>query len=385
MRRELYQVGGDPVGKAAPMDRLMEDARTGARMLQPDDKLTPATRDEVLARLRHYFTEHSIPYSRIALRLDTSEPVISQVLSGSYKADPAKWIRGMCAFVDEMKDKKSAPVKGRRFVQTGVAKRIFAVAKYVMKYNGIGLAYGPAGIGKTMTLKALASEIPASIYLSLRTGCETPLAVIEAIGRAAGIAAGRPSVRAWSDRLQELLHGSGRIILIDEIHKVVGTRNDAALHMLRDLHDQTECPMVWVGTSEIIAHIQTGQARGREPLDQLSSRIGPFCDLAEGTTMRGGGRRLVSSDDIRRVCAQDGMRISEDAVQYLTKMANLKGAGAYRAVTKLLELAATTARGDIITAAILDAALPLRSGTEAAARRRREINQLEDEPLAQTA
>jgi DNA transposition AAA+ family ATPase len=367
--------------RGVTVDRLVQEARKGARMLRDDEVLTPARRDEVLGEIRAYIERHKVPLERIGLQLDCSASVISQVLSGTYKADPGKHVRALAQWVDQQSDKAEA-VRPRGFVQTAIAKRLYTVAKYVQKYNSIGLAYGPAGVGKTITLKALQAEIPASIYASMRTGCERPLAVIEAIGTAARAGASSNSMRGWFSRLEQILKDSNRLILIDEVHKLVGYGRDASLHMLRDLHDATGCPMLWVGTSDVVTYIQTGQAKGKEPLDQLSSRIAPWCDLAEGTAARGGGKPLFSLDDIRKVFASDGLRIAPDGIEYLRKLSNVHGGGGLRACVKLVELAASIARGDAITAAMLDEAHTLRSGSEVAALRRSQMR-LEDDRTAE--
>jgi DNA transposition AAA+ family ATPase len=365
-----------------PIDKLVQEARTqGARMLRDEETLTPARQDELLTKIRAYIEQERIPLSKLALRLGLTESVISQVLSQTYKASPAKHIRALAAVIDEKESEKEA-VKPRGYVATSVARRIYSSAKYVKQYNGIALAYGPAGIGKTITLKALAADIPASIYVCMRTGCETPLSVAEAVGNAARVTPHRRNVRGWLEALEGTLAGSNRLILIDEIHKLIGQRSDQSLHLLRDLHDSTDCPMVWVGTSDIVLHIQSGQSKGRGgPLDQLSSRIGPWTDLAEGTAARGGGKPLFTTEDIRKVFHSEELRISTDGIEYLKKLANVPGAGGLRACVKLIELAAYLAKGQIITAALLDEAQPLRSGSQTAALRRAQMK-LQEEAAA---
>jgi DNA transposition AAA+ family ATPase len=121
--------------------------------------------------------KHQIPLSKIALRLDISEPVLSQVLSGTYKANDTPWLRALDRWMGEQSVKQEA-VMPKSFAMIGMAKLMFAAAKWAQKNSSIGLCYGPAGICKSFTLQAIHASIDASIYISCRTGCETPLAVI---------------------------------------------------------------------------------------------------------------------------------------------------------------------------------------------------------------
>jgi Bacterial TniB protein len=209
----------------------------------------------------------------------------------------------------------------------------------------------------------------------MKTGCESPLAVIESIGAAARVSAIRNSFRAWSSRLETLLAGSGRLILIDEVHKLIGYGNNKTLHVLRDLHDATGCPMVWLGTTEVVEHIRDGQAKGREPMDQLMSRIGLIQDLVEDTVVRcgGGGKPLATIEDIRKVFHDDTLRITPDALDYLHRMANRPLGGCYRTCRQVLAAAIYAARGKPITAELLMQAHDAKAGRAAAQVQRAEM------------
>src|SRR5690242_13346771 len=105
MRPEIHQVGGDATAWKRPIHALVQDARIGARMLKENDIIAESRRDEALADIRTFIEKHKIPLERISRRLDMSQATISQVLSGSYKADPNKHIRALAKFCDEYKDR----------------------------------------------------------------------------------------------------------------------------------------------------------------------------------------------------------------------------------------------------------------------------------------
>jgi DNA transposition AAA+ family ATPase len=360
--------------RQAHMDKVVQNARIGAARMLPDSgPITDELHSDFLVYLREFMRKRRLTLDKLGLAVDLSAPTLSTILAGKTNSETHKHLRTLDKWIEGELLRESAVQPGG-FVRIGVAKKIFALAMAARKYNTIALGYGPAGMGKSLTLRAIQAEVPAAIYVSMKTGCESPLAVAEAIGRAARVSANRNSFRAWIDRLEETLTGSGRLLLIDEVHKLIGYGNDKSLHVLRDLHDTTGIPMLWLGTTEILSHIQLGQSKGREPFDQLASRISYWTDLAEGTATRGGRRLLYTAEEIRQVFAQDKLRITPDAYEFLLKLANLPHGGHLRSCRKLLDNAADVARGEPITAALLMEADAARSGPHAAARRRTEMD-----------
>jgi hypothetical protein len=161
---------------------------------------------------------------------------------------------------------------------------------------------------------------------------------------------------AWHlfGQIETVLKDTDRLILVDEVHKLVGRRKDEALHVLRDLHDSTGCPMLWCGMSNIADYIQTGKSL-HEPLDQLHSRIKCWLDLKEVATRADGGPGLYSIEDIQKLFAASKMRLTPDAVRYLQMLANEYGSGALRTAVALVQIALGISRleGKPITAEVL--------------------------------
>jgi hypothetical protein len=131
------------------------------------------------------------------------------------------------------------------------------------------------------------------------------------------------------------LSGSERLILIDEVHKLINpTRsNDSALHMLRDLHDNTGCPMLWVGTSDILTHIQDRRfPRSRTARSDLQPHR-PLGGPGGGDdAARWHQAEPIPLDDIKKVLSsRTACASAPTPYEYLHKHANLKGSGALRA------------------------------------------------------
>ena len=192
------------------------------------------------------------------------------------------------------------------------------------------------------------------------------MAVLEAIGEALRLNEKPTRARLFA-AIEAVLRDTGRLLIVDEIHKLEGRRHDEALHCLRDLHDATGIPMLWLGMTNIAHYIQAGHAKGYEPLDQIYSRITLWLDLTEVAQGTDGGPGLASVEDIRRFLAARQLRITPDGEAYLQALANEFGGGAYRALDKLLQLAAKFAKGAVIDAAMLRAIQARRLGVSASA------------------
>ena len=157
------------------------------------------------------------------------------------------------------------------------------------------------------------------------------------------------------------------LLIIDEVHRLASRRKDEALHVLRDLHDGAGIPMLLLGMPAIKQYILAGRSQG-EALDQLASRITLFLDLEEEATSDDGGRKLATVEDIRKMLAGRRIRLTPDGERYLAMLANEAGAGAFRAVAALLDLAERFAAGGTpIGADVLRAIQARRLGVSASA------------------
>jgi len=335
-------------------ERLAQEARLlgEARMLRDEQELTGEITQQIIDRFRELLKRLDKSEGWAARSLGIASSTLSQILSGSYAGDAEKHIRQLDKWIEGQILRETAP-KPSGFVKTKVAERIYGVAKWVQETNTIGVVHGPAGIGKTITLQAIRAETPGSIFIRIATAGQRKLSVLTSL--AGAVRAG--GVQFESNRLYLMLVGmlrdTNRLIIVDEIHKLVGRQKDEALHCLRDLHDETNCPMLWCGMSNIADYIQMGKAQF-EPLDQLFSRIGFWLNLKETAERTDGGPGLYSIDDIRKwLGAQKIRQVMDDAIRYLQMLANTPGMGGLRTCDGLVRVAIKVARDKPITAELL--------------------------------
>ena len=341
-------------------ERIKGQSRLIADGAKPD-AVTPALAGEVITALKAYQQRVGLKWKEVARSVGLSSTIVSSLVTGRLQGhwqehiiDLDKWLE------DELKREQT--VRPVDFITTRLAETIFTVAGVASSLKGIGLVYGCAGIGKTMALRAVAAEKPGAVFVSMKTSTATPMGVLQAIAAGIGL---RDSYNdnqgALTLRLEQLLRGTARLILIDEIHKLCGSKDDKALHVLRDLYDATGAPMLWCGTIDLVRYLERRQADGREPLAQIRSRICVVRDLADSAGTGGGddgGDALYSIEEIRRVCGRGKMRLAPDAARYLFKLANIPDSGALRTCQNLVIIATkiNVAQSDVLTLAMLQAA-----------------------------
>jgi DNA transposition AAA+ family ATPase len=266
------------------------------------------------------------------------------VLNGNYNGDTEKHIRQIDKWVEQQVLRETAP-RPAGFVKTKVAERIYAVSRWVQKINTIGLIHGPAGIGKTITLEAIRAETPGSIYVRIATAGQSKLAVMEKISSAARMGGLKLTASRTYETLVDMLRDTNRLIIVDEIHKLAGRQKDDALHALRDLHDDTKCPMLWAGMSSIADYISTAK-NDVDSLDQVDSRIKFRLNLKDVAERTDGGPGLYTVDDIRKWISAQKIRVTDDAVRYLQMLANTPGMGGLRTCDGLLRVAVSLSNDD---------------------------------------
>jgi len=349
--------------------RLVQDARIhgGIRVFRDEQPLTDEGKALVIARCQEYLKRTKRSAESMARSLGISASIVSQVLSGTYAADAEKHVRAIDKWLENQLMRESAP-KPPGFVKTSVAEKIYGAVRWVMRTNTIGLVCGPNGCGKTMTLKAIQSETPGAVYYSIGTSGTTKRAVMEGLAGALRMTGLSLSTSQLFEQVAALLKDTSRPIFIDEIHKLAGRQKDEPLHMLRDLHDATGCPMIWAGNCKIAKYLRDNKTEGNDPIDQIFGRISWWLDLTDlaagdGT---GDGPRLCTVEDIQKLFAAQKIRLTPDAAEYLSDIASDLSEGCYRWAKFLVSMAQFMAKDGVITAEMLKAIQVQRLGRRVA-------------------
>lgn len=326
-----------------------ERIRGATRMIPegtPEDRVSDDQISAVREQVNKYARAVQMSRDTVGKAIGMSGPTISEFLGGKYRGNNAKLAIELDSWLEAEYKRQDAP-STVRFVWTGVARQIQAVANICRQTRTIGMVYGPetSGIGKTWSLKALNAELPGSILVSIEKVHANPTGLLRAIARAMHLNDGK-SNRALYDRIRGTLAGTPRLLMVDQIHNLRGSKGDRPLFMLADLYDATGAPQLWSGTSDMVEYLNRGQAKGEETLAQIRSRIFYQQDLMERTRPESDGGRgepLVSIDDIRQAYGNNKLKLTSDGARFLCEVANLPDGGALRTVTNIVTIATMVA------------------------------------------
>jgi DNA transposition AAA+ family ATPase len=343
----------------AAVDKLMEarrvvESRT-VRMDAKSEDLSEAECREIVERVKAYAKEKGLSQSQLARKLFLSASVVSQVFKGDYPGDTQAVALAMARWYDRQQQADAQP-KVVTFVTTGVFKRIrlavqqtIAMADDADTDSRIGLVWGDPGSGKSLALRAIA-EAEDGIYVEATHHSASPVGILEKIARAMRVS-GAGNARYAShlyDALVNKLRGSGKLIVVDEIHALLETREDKVFHTLRRLSDETGVPQVWCATCDLMAELGKRSLK-RQPLAQISSRIAVKMHVTQPIAAgRGGdggeGKRLYTVEEILKIYGQGTMRLTEDGGRFLARICTNPHLGLLRACTAIVRHATTINR-----------------------------------------
>lgn len=326
--------------------------------------------DRFLAEQDRLPKDRRLTRAKLAGAIGESKSTVSQILNNKYPRSRIDGHRKRDEVLRKI-DKHLALLAARRespqrsgFAWTGVAEEVKGVANTAVLLDTIGVAYGPAGIGKTLTLEALLSVYPGSVLITIDDGTHSVTTFLRELSDKlkVGSARYRQSMRRC---ICDALRQSKRLVMVDEAH-LAGLD---VLNCIRQIHDSTGCPVLLAGLPALAKTLLQGRgddSRGAT----LFSRVGVSRDLTERCRRDGDrGEPLFSVADVRKVFARSTLRIAGDAQRWLQGLACMPEVGAMRAATNAVRLATHVAqqKGDTeITLAMLQSASKLLHGLEGA-------------------
>lgn len=338
-----------------PVDAIDEAVGTEARIMLKSIRLPDADpipndlQRQVCAVVLTHMKKYRLTYVQVAPQVGLkSDSVLSEVIRDKYRADASPLIRKLNAWVDddERRRRRHEPIGT---YETGVLLAIRDAASIAKKNARLStsntaqdegarivMAMGPSGVGKTVAANALAAYDPNSIFVRVRQRRGTDLGLVSAIIDSAGWhgKTGRDSI---IDFLFERLTGTGRLLIIDEAHRLA----PSGYELLRDLADVCGIPILMIGTSKMQRRVDGPRMGVTNAMDdQFARRVAYVVDLLRGSDGQGGKKRpFFSIEEIVAIFKSDKVRLTEDGAEYLQAVACYIGCGMLGQASNIFEKA----------------------------------------------
>lgn len=347
------------------LSKLADDARRNrvARMLPAEGPLTDEQIRLVAEDFADFLTNTGKTIAQVSRSLGAgyTQSVLSQFKGFAedgrtkYAGDASGVARALNGYMETHAQRTEA-WRPDGFIMTGVAKNIITVVQKAVTLQTIAVISGDAGRGKTMAMLACHKNHAGSVYVRIRRDRRTSTALARALVgelKIKGASTGPRMIEAVIGKLT----GTGRPLFIDEAHQM----QPEALELVRDIHDECGVPVILAGTYDI-----NDKTADRDIFyGQFSSRIALRYDINERARGKGGGgdrnsrmtKPIHTVEEILALFTEDKVRLTDSAVDFLFKLANVEGLGGIRLPKQVMMLAVPVAKGQPVSAKLLRAVL----------------------------
>ena len=217
-----------------------------------------------IEKLKEYLEENKITYTDLANRIGISKSILSQYMSGTYKAPQTTDIK-IAEFFARQEQSSQMPktnVGSVSFAKTSIANEVLNTRAICQIQRKMGCIYGDAGIGKTMAIKEYARNNSECIVITVTKATSRERSFLETLCEELHIPIGR--IDRMHKACKAKLDQSEKVLIIDEAqHLPYSTIED-----VRALNDDDGIGIVLVGNYEINDKLT------KQGYDQLSSRVG---------------------------------------------------------------------------------------------------------------
>lgn len=310
-------------------DQLAKDARAKeARMLPETGPLADEQLRWALGVFTGYLEEHGLEPRDVARQIGDPISRVTAFCKGEFhnQAGDSRLARRLIRWVrtQEDADREGAAAT---YVSTGLAEKMIAVVKATASVRMMGVIVGCSGVSKSTVCRAIeAGVIPGSVHVELTFPHGRPAALARLLAKRTGCPRRTGSLAEILEALIDHLKDTGRLLMIDEAHYLKAE----GCQVLRDLHKQTGCPIVLVGTRDVLDTINdfnefTGQFKRL-----FAYTLNITEEIAES------GDPLYSTPEIARFAKSMGLRLTGDGLGLATELACLPGWGGLGSLRALL-------------------------------------------------
>ncbi|MEK6674651.1 MAG: hypothetical protein AABZ47_03240, partial [Planctomycetota bacterium] len=215
MSEKRIESTGDPI-----FDDLAAEGRVAksARMLEGGTRLEENQRVDILERFRKFIDDRGMPPGDIARELGFKLSTVHDLLARRLVGTPADPYLVIIHNWMELSARRGNLLRRKAYVEHSVAKEILQVASIVAETCKIGVVYGPARIGKSMTLDAIVGDarFGSPVLIRVNESLVRPFPLARAIARQFDLRIKKARFDDVFHRVVKRLSGTMRMLIFDE-------------------------------------------------------------------------------------------------------------------------------------------------------------------------
>ncbi|MDR0635048.1 MAG: AAA family ATPase [Azoarcus sp.] len=224
-----------------------------------------------IAEIQQWLAARMYTKTALARLARVSLPALSQILSGTYPASPAKLLGNIRSAMAHADDQTSTTYDA---VETSVFRLAHLACDMARRYRNFAVLTGYVGTGKTFGVKKYAEKHP-NTYVVEANPCMTPQSLIRLLARqVAGVEKG--SIADKFEQIVGSVRNTDSLIIIDEAETLTAHQ----LHTIRRIRDTANIGIVLAGTEHLSGLIRPAHGQ----FDQIRSRVGFWPETVKGIT-----------------------------------------------------------------------------------------------------
>ncbi len=209
---------------------------------------------ELLEKVEVLKKEKNLSQNGVAEEIGVSGTALSQIKSGTYRANPQKFFDTLAAYF-KVKDKAKLTYSEVEYADTSISSQIYDIISVCQVKGGLAVVAGDAGIGKTKAAQKFVEDNPSNSFLITINPCLTNVkSLLQKIADKIGAAQERSVNELWDSIARKL--SDGTVLIFDESqHLTVKT-----IEVLRSFSDyfndkDQTLGICFIGNIETVARI----------------------------------------------------------------------------------------------------------------------------------
>lgn len=256
--------------------------------------------------------------NHIARMISRSAALVSQYINQKYPGSVAEIEKDIATLLHREENLEFTTAEGV-FCNTNPSTLIWEVIQYCDEEQDMGVAVGPAGIGKTETCNEYKRRNRGTVFVTADIATRAVGTVLHMLAKSVGGTPRQQSNSALLHAIIDKLKHSRRLILVDEAHFLTWE----AFEVIRKIHDCAKVGVAYVGMERMYDQMRGGDNRAML-FDQIYSRI----------AIKRDGLKLKKKD-VKLLAGAMWPDLDKACINYLFSKA--QGKGKFRTVLKLLK------------------------------------------------